>query len=88
MLPAAPPRRGVVYWSAAPSPVPTRPAPSDIGARSPKSAPPNRVHAAEFRHFCHVVSAGVAQGVVGQSGGQRATPANVGARGRSQAGTR
>jgi len=34
------------------------------------------------------VSAGVAQGVVGQSGGQRATWATVGARGRSQAGTR
>ncbi len=30
----------------------------------------------------------VAQGGLGQSGGQRATWANVGARGRSQAGTR
>jgi len=35
MLPAAPLRRGPVYWSAAPSPVPTRPAPSDIGAPPP-----------------------------------------------------
>ena len=35
MLPAAPLRRGLAYWSAAPSPVPTRPAPSDIGAPPP-----------------------------------------------------
>ena len=39
MLPAAPLRRGLAYWSAAPSPVPTRPAPSDIGAPPP---PPTR----------------------------------------------
>jgi hypothetical protein len=32
MLQAAPLRRGLAYWSAAPSPVPIRPAPSDIGA--------------------------------------------------------
>jgi len=32
MPPAAPPRRGLAYWSAAPSPVPTRPTPSEIGA--------------------------------------------------------
>ena len=30
LLRPAPPRRGPAYWSAAPSPVPTRPAPSDI----------------------------------------------------------
>lgn len=35
VLPAAPLRRGLAYWSAAPSPVPTRPAPSDIGAPPP-----------------------------------------------------
>jgi hypothetical protein len=32
MLKAAPLRRGLACWSAAPSPVPIRPAPSDIGA--------------------------------------------------------
>ena len=35
MLRSVPLRRGVDYWSAAPSPVPTRPAPSDIGAPPP-----------------------------------------------------
>ena len=34
MIPAAPPRRGVAYWSAAPSPVPTRPPVSEMAGTS------------------------------------------------------
>ena len=52
MLPSAPPRRGLAYWSAAPSPVPTRPAPSEIGASPPAPArgamaPPDRAAAGD-----------------------------------------
>jgi hypothetical protein len=45
-LPSAPPRRGPVYWSAVLSPVPTRPAPSDIGAPPPAPRMPGDVAAA------------------------------------------